>query len=221
MKKNLVNRIWSKILFIRLNHINLIFLIKNIIVSLYYGKKIFACQNTHIDGFAKIETEEKLLIGIYPIRFIDKDLHSYLNVQGKLIIVKQSYLGRGVKLEICPGATVILKGCFIGSSVFRIFHHLEVGNGTLISRNCEFIDDNIHYIEYSQTLNHKSITNTGIIIGSHVWINPGCRILPNVTIADNCVLATGSIVTKSFLETNCLIGGVPAKVIRRNITWKA
>ena len=37
--------------------------------------------------------------------------------------------------------------------------------------------------------------------------------MPGVTIADNIIIAAGSVVTKSFKDKNIIIGGNPAKKI--------
>lgn len=52
-------------------------------------------------------------------------------------------------------------------------------------------------------------------IGKNVWICDNVCILPGVKIGDNCIIAAGSVVTKSFEEEGLLIGGVPAKVIKK------
>ena len=78
----------------------------------------------------------------------------------------------------------------------------------------------------------------GIVIGNNVWIAPGVQIvsadhdLYEIEIGDNCwlaanvvilpgvklgnhvVVAAGAVVTKSFPD-DCLIGGVPAKLIKK------
>lgn len=41
----------------------------------------------------------------------------------------------------------------------------------------------------------------------------GSIILPGVSIADNTIVAAGSVVTKSFVEPGVVIGGGPAKII--------
>lgn len=41
-----------------------------------------------------------------------------------------------------------------------------------------------------------------------------------VSVADGCIIAQGAVVTKSIEERNCLIGGVPAKIISKNIEWR-
>lgn len=51
-------------------------------------------------------------------------------------------------------------------------------------------------------------------IGDNVWIGGKSVICPGVTIGDNVVVAAGSTVIKD-IPSNVLIGGNPAKVIRR------
>ncbi|MFP3338962.1 DapH/DapD/GlmU-related protein, partial [Micrococcus sp. SIMBA_131] len=51
-----------------------------------------------------------------------------------------------------------------------------------------------------------------ITIGNNVFIGMNAIILHGVTIGDNCIIAAGSIVTKSFPE-NSIVGGNPAKLI--------
>ena len=58
-----------------------------------------------------------------------------------------------------------------------------------------------------------------VVIGDHVWI--GYRVLVNkgVVIPENTVIGTGAVVTKSFDESNTILAGVPAKVVKKNIKW--
>jgi serine O-acetyltransferase len=51
-------------------------------------------------------------------------------------------------------------------------------------------------------------------IGDNVYIAPGCVIFGDITIANNTVISANSVVNKSFLEPNALIGGVPAKILK-------
>ena len=50
-------------------------------------------------------------------------------------------------------------------------------------------------------------------IGNNCWIGGHATINPGVTLGDNVVVASGSVVTKSFGD-NLVIGGNPARVIR-------
>jgi len=51
-------------------------------------------------------------------------------------------------------------------------------------------------------------------IGDDVWIGGNVTILPGVTIGNNVIVAAGAAVTKDVPD-NTLVGGVPAKVIRK------
>ena len=53
-----------------------------------------------------------------------------------------------------------------------------------------------------------------ITIGNDVWIGGNSTILPGVSIGDGAVVAAGAVVTKD-VEPNTIVGGVPAKVIKK------
>lgn len=53
-----------------------------------------------------------------------------------------------------------------------------------------------------------------VTIGNNVWIGGRSIINPGVTIGDNAVIASGSVVTKD-VPANTVVGGCPAKELRR------
>ncbi|MEH7342081.1 maltose acetyltransferase domain-containing protein [Priestia megaterium] len=53
-----------------------------------------------------------------------------------------------------------------------------------------------------------------IIFGDNVWIGGSAVINPGVTIGDNVVIASGSVVTKD-VPNNVVVGGNPAKIIKK------
>lgn len=53
-----------------------------------------------------------------------------------------------------------------------------------------------------------------VTIGHDVWIGHGATILPGVTVGDGAVIGAGAVVSKS-VEPYTIVGGVPARVIRR------
>jgi len=54
------------------------------------------------------------------------------------------------------------------------------------------------------------------VIGSYCFIGCGSIIMPNVTIGDHTIVASGSVVTKD-VPANCIVAGNPAKVIKTGI----
>lgn len=100
----------------------------------------------------------------------------------------------------------------------------EPGSNVIVGRDCMFAYDidirtgdshSIIDLETGRRTNYAHDIN----IGDHVWIAAHASILKGVTILQNSVVATGSIVTKSFGQEGVLIGGNPAKVLKGNLTW--
>jgi len=56
-----------------------------------------------------------------------------------------------------------------------------------------------------------------VMIGHDVWIGHGVIVLPGVTVGNGAVLAAGAVVTKD-VEPYTIVGGVPARVIRRRFS---
>ena len=96
---------------------------------------------------------------------------------------------------------------------------LKIGDDCLFGQNIKFMLGDHHNI-YSKETNEKlNIPQKGITIGNNVWLARNVSILKDVTISDNSVVAYGSIVTKEFEQSNILIGGIPAKILKENIKW--
>lgn len=57
-------------------------------------------------------------------------------------------------------------------------------------------------------------------IGDNVYIGPGAVISGDIIIADNVWIGANSVVTKSIIEPNVLVGGIPARIIcKREHNW--
>lgn len=52
------------------------------------------------------------------------------------------------------------------------------------------------------------------MIGNNCVIYPGAKIFGKITIGDNCIIGANAVVNKSF-PNDCVIGGVPAKIIKK------
>lgn len=62
--------------------------------------------------------------------------------------------------------------------------------------------------------------NYGAIkIGKHVWCCGHVDLLKGAEIGDNSIVAYGSMVSKSILESNVVIAGRPARVVKKNVSW--
>lgn len=54
-------------------------------------------------------------------------------------------------------------------------------------------------------------------IGNDVWIGSNALIMQGVTIGDGAIIAANAVVTKD-VEPYCIVGGVPAKIIRKRFS---
>ncbi len=53
-----------------------------------------------------------------------------------------------------------------------------------------------------------------ITVGNNVWFGGGVKVLPGVTIGDNCVIGAGSVVTKD-IPPDSIAYGNPCRVVRK------
>lgn len=58
-----------------------------------------------------------------------------------------------------------------------------------------------------------------INIGTHVWVGEDVKFLKGSEIPKNCVVGSHSVVTKKFVNENCIIAGLPGRIVKQNINW--
>ena len=91
--------------------------------------------------------------------------------------------------------------------------YIEIGSFSLIGQNVTIMDFEAHGI--SPNKRRGGFINKGkVIIGKNVWIGNNVTILKNSIIGENSIIAAGAVVSGSFPK-NVIIGGVPAKIIKK------
>lgn len=111
--------------------------------------------------------------------------------------------GKNIKIE---DDVYINFGCVILDCA-----EVTIGSHTLIGPNVGLYAAN-HSIDALERIN-GGCHGKPIHIGKNVWLGGDVKILPGVSIGDNTIIGTGSIVTKD-MPSNVVAAGNPCKVIR-------
>lgn len=105
-------------------------------------------------------------------------------------------------------------GIETGENVFdenvRIFHSngIVINGNARIGKNCRLYGNNC--------IGNNGRNNQVPKLGDNVRVCVGAKVLGDVTIANNITIAAGAVVTKSCLEENAILAGIPAKIIGYN-----
>jgi len=98
------------------------------------------------------------------------------------------------------------QGCYFQSTYAKIY----IERGVQIAPNVGLISSN-HDVS---DLDKRGKTGD-IHLGKNSWIGMNSILLPGVELGEHTIVAAGSIVTKSFKEGYVVIGGNPAKIIKK------
>ncbi|MBQ7604063.1 MAG: acyltransferase [Clostridia bacterium] len=177
---------------------------------------IWRPANCNISKDAKISVANRFF---FNLPWNKKDKSSL----GGLKITQNAEVSVG-DLRVFSGSTLSVDGKFSMKSGYinnncRIFCRNEITIGEDVSIAPEvIIRDSDEHVVISAS-GDKKPRSAPICIGDHVWIGTGAVILKGVTIGSGSVIAAGAVVTRD-VPCGCLAAGVPARVIKKDITWE-
>jgi acetyltransferase-like isoleucine patch superfamily enzyme len=167
---------------------------------------------------AQVTNMGSFTMGLQPEIFFFSSRRGFLSMSNNshLTIYGGVRVGRGIRIVVGEHAHMqIGNDVYINSdSSFVCTTEVKIGNGARISWECEICDNDYHRI-----IRDGSVCANPITIGNNVLIGRRAMIMKGVTIGDGSVVAAGSIVTKDVPE-KCLVAGVPARVIKKEIEWE-
>ena len=126
----------------------------------------------------------------------------------------------GSRITVNQGARLSLGSGYMNHDcVIDCFDSILIGHHVVISERVVLRDSDNHSIQDAgDTASDNSIKTAPIVVGDHVWIGMNVTVLNGVTIGEGAIVAAGSVVNKD-VPPHCLVGGVPARVIKTDVSW--
>lgn len=126
-----------------------------------------------------------------------------------------SLILRGNNCNVTIGKNSTMETCYMVCMGQE--NSITIGNDCMFSGNVEIWNSDTHLITDME--GHGINQSKPIIIGNHVWLGKGVKVLKGVNIGHNSVIGMGSIVTKNIMD-NSIAAGNPARIIKNNIKWE-
>lgn len=137
---------------------------------------------------------------------------------GKIIFHGNCIISQGTVLRCDKDATIELGDNFYcnGNCFMRSTNKIFFGRECLLGWNVTLNTTDGHTIWHN---GKEVLKEAPIIIDDNVWITPNSSFVKGSCISSGCIVAQGAIVTRKFTERNCLIGGIPAKIVSHDVSW--
>ena len=120
--------------------------------------------------------------------------------------------------EIASAENIVIgNGCKINSLVYLNGRSgITIGDNVTLSRGSKVISTGYDLNLFFQKGERVHFIDRPVYIGNYCWVGADAIILPGVKITgEKVVVAAGAVVTKDITESKVVVGGNPAKIIKR------
>jgi acetyltransferase-like isoleucine patch superfamily enzyme len=131
-----------------------------------------------------------------------------------LRIGRWAWIGHGCKLRVHEGEVSIGAKTVMGQEcTISAFQNVSIGRECIVADRVMLIDFDHGVTEVERPIRLQGIYKRDVHVGHNVWIGYGVCVLRGVTIGDNAIVGTSTVVTRDF-PANAVLAGVPARLIR-------
>lgn len=173
-----------------------------------YGRNTFL----KLDKTAAIELLGNLELNANTMGHNGRSSILRMDEQARLKVSGSFIFYYGADVIIFKEGLLELGNSFINSDCkIRCHSHIVIGDDCKISHDVTIMDSDGHGMGDKQRTKE-------VFIGNHVWIAAKATILSGVTIGNGAVIGAGAVVVHD-IPKNALAAGVPARIIKENISW--
>ncbi len=131
-----------------------------------------------------------------------------------LRVGRWAWIGHRCKIRVHEGEVSIGAKTVMGQEcTISAYRHVSIGRECIVADRVMMIDFDHGVTEVERPIRLQGIYKRDVRICHNVWIGYGACILRGVTVGENSVIGTSSVVTQD-IPANAVVGGVPARVLR-------
>jgi acetyltransferase-like isoleucine patch superfamily enzyme len=146
--------------------------------------------------------------------FLGRRLELKVEPRGVIRFGRFVWIGDGTKIRCHEGIVEIGDKTVMGQEcTISAYQRVRIGDECVIADRAMFIDFDHGMVEVERPIRRQGIYKRDVEVGNNVWIGYGACILRGVSVGDNSVIGTNSVVTKD-IPANAVVGGIPARIIR-------
>lgn len=185
-----------------------------LLIHLQKNRLWFFEKNITIFNFKKLTAGENFRVG-EGVRF---------NCSGNkgVIFGRNCNVGSYSRLMVSSGLGQLGAHIIIGNNVgIGSFSNIGgtggvmIGDDTIIGPYLSVHTENHNFENNEVVIRLQGVQRQSVVIGRNCWLGGKVTVLAGVSIGDGAIIAAGSIVNKD-VPPNSIVGGVPAKIIRKN-----
>jgi acetyltransferase-like isoleucine patch superfamily enzyme len=157
--------------------------------------------------------------------FVAPDVTIEIGKGAKLHLGRWSWIGHGTKIRAHEGEVYIGAKSVLGQEcTISSFQHVSIGRECIVADRVMLIDFDHGVVEVERPVREQGIYKRDVRVGHNVWMGYGACVLRGVTIGDNAIVGTSTVVTKDVPD-NAVVAGIPARVLRmrprpRRLRWQ-
>lgn len=149
-------------------------------------------------------------------------IHGLVFTKGRPEVINEGYLELGrlvriwsnvfrTRLAVGPGAQLTIgNNCRLNGTTIAATYKVKIGNNCRLAPFSHIMDSDYHDLNDREQPGQQA----AVVLEDDVWIGTRSIVLRGVTIHRGAVVASGAVVTKD-VPPYTVVGGVPAKVIRK------